>query len=162
MRRLLGGLLVTVLGLTGCTKESKPGGPGATGKTPDITPVERSYKAPDTSRTEQDTLVSKENTFTLLVPGTEKDLDRGERKEVKISIDRGDAFNQAVRLQFKAPEGLTVTPAEAVIKSGEKETNVTIEAVPDAPTGEVTIEVTGIPETGKSVSMQMQIEVHKD
>lgn len=154
MKKLLGGLLVAVVGLSGCTKESKPGGPGA--KTTPPTTVERSYTTTDNKPTDKD------RTFTLAVPASEKDLKRGERKDVKISIDRGDAFHQGVTLQFKAPTGLTVTPANTTLKDGDKEVNLTIQAAADAPLGETNIEVMGMPETGKSVSVMMKVEVKED
>jgi hypothetical protein len=154
MKKLLGGLLVAVVGLSGCTKESKPGGPGAKATPP--TTVERSYTTTDDKPTDKD------RTFTLGVPAGEKDFKRGESKEVKISIDRGDAFHQDVTLQFKAPTGLTVTPATATLKDSDKEATLTIQAAADAPLGESNIEVTGMPETGKSVSVMMKVEVHED
>jgi hypothetical protein len=108
---------------------------------------------------ERDTTVNKGNTFTLTVPATETDLERGERKEVKIAIDRGDQFSQAVQLQFKAPAGLQVIPPDTVIKAGEEETTVMLEASETAPLGEVSIELIGIPGSGKSVATTMKVEV---
>jgi hypothetical protein len=156
MKKLLGGILVAAVavGLGGCTKESKPGGPGV--KTTPPTTVERSYTTPD------DKPADKDRTFSLGVPAGETDLNRGERKDVTINIDRGKSFDEDVKLEFKAPTGLTVTPAVAMLKAGDKQANVTIQAAADAPLGETTIEVTGVPETGKSVSLVMKVEVHED
>jgi hypothetical protein len=155
MKKLLGGLLaaVAMVGLSGCTKESKPGGPGAKSTPPST--VERSYTTTD------DKPADKDRTFTVAVPAGEKDLKRGESKDVKISIDRGDAFHQDVTLQFKSPTGITVTPETVTLKDGDKEATVTIQAADDAPLGETNIEVMGMPETGKSVSVMMKAEVHE-
>src|SRR5437899_1810354 len=103
MKKLLGGLLVAVVGVSGCAQESKPGGPGAKSTPPSS--VQRSYTTPDDKPTDKD------RTFTLAVPAGEAGLKRGERKDVKIKIDRGDALHQDVKLQFKAPTGLIVTPS---------------------------------------------------
>jgi len=65
----------------GCAK-SPPGGPGATGNT----------KTAD-----------KDNTFDIRPPQTATDLKPGEKKEVKVSINRGKNFDQTVHLKFEAP-----------------------------------------------------------
>src|SRR5262245_7179079 len=155
MKKLVGGVLLTMLGVAGCSKESTPGGPGATG-----TQTGRSYQTPsEKPRTPETT--DQERTFTLSVPSSELDLNRGEKKDVTIAIKRGSEFKESVKLQFNPPAGVTITPAEPVINSGEKDTKVTIESSPDAPVGKTNIEVTAIPDTGKTVSMPLAVEVHR-
>jgi uncharacterized membrane protein len=141
--------LATLAALTfaGCTKESAPGGPGA------------SRTAPGQERSVADANKDDENTFELAVPSTDTNLAQGARQDVTISIDRGDHFTQTVKLAFKAPAGVTVTPTDAVIQPGAEEVKVTVEAAADATVGETNIEVTATPETGKPVSMQFPVEI---
>jgi hypothetical protein len=157
MKKLMASLFVGIIGLSGCAKESKPGGPGAAPKT------DRSYQTTDQSvpPTDTDKSVDPASMFTLKTRG-EVDLKRGERKEVTVSIDRGAKFNQSVKLQFKAAPGLKITPAEVMMPPDEKEVKVNIEAEADAPGGEASIEVIGVPETGRSTSVRIPVEVHVD
>jgi len=164
MNKLVASLLVAILGLSGCANESKPGGPGAAPRT------DRSYQTPDkpapstdkpAASSDMDKPVDPASTFTLKVRG-EADLKRGERKEVTLTMDRGAKFDQAVKLQFKTPRGLKVTPDEATVLPGEKEVKLTIEAEADTPAGEASIEVIGIPETGRTTSLRIPVEVHVD
>lgn len=151
MKKLTWATLAMSAALVGCMNESQPGGPGAV--KPAATPKADGTPARETM------VVDKEQTFKLALPATDTDLKQGEREDVTISIDRGDNFTQDVKLQFKPPKGISVTPADATIKSGDQEVKVTLEAASDATPGESTIEVIAIPETGKSVSLQMTVEV---
>jgi hypothetical protein len=168
MKKLTAGLVLATLGLSGCAKESTPGGPGATSRT------ERSYQTPDsrtppsTTKTEPGSVepdnkaVDSASTFTLKTTRGEVDLKRGERKEISISVDRGSNFNQQVELQLKAPHGLNVTPETVTIPANATEAKITIEAEPDAPVGKVSIEAAGVPATGRSTALKIPIEVHAD
>jgi uncharacterized membrane protein len=132
MRHLwVGVTFLAVAGLAGCSNESQKGGPGA---------------------------VSDARTFTLSVPG-ETNVKPGKREEVTISIDRGKEFTQDVRLEFKKPAGVQVIPADPVIKSGESQVKVFIGADDGAAAGAKTVEVIGKPETGKTVSVTMKVDV---
>jgi hypothetical protein len=157
MTRLLTSGLVTLAlaGLVGCSTESKPGGPGATGTTGTATTRQ------DTSRTDTTRTDDTANTFTVKVPAGATNVEIGQREEVTISIDRGRTFNQNVKLSFKPVEGLKVTPADATIKAGENETKVFVEAAEGAALGNKTIEVTATPDTGKATSVTMTVEVVK-
>ncbi len=83
----------------------------------------------------------------------------GKKENVTISISRGSAFKESVKLQFHAPKGVTVTPAEPVIQAGQNKVTVTIQAASDAPEGKNNIEVKAVPESGKSVSLEMPVQV---
>lgn len=157
MRLFAFGACAALLSLAvGCSQESAPGGPGVSRTTPSTHP---STTQPSTTTTAQKpVVVDKHDTFTLLVPKSET-LNRGKKEEVTISISRGTQFAQNVRLAIKAPQGLTVTPAEPMIPSGTDKVKVTIEAKNDAPVGKSNIDVTATPQTGEAVSMQIPIEV---
>jgi uncharacterized membrane protein len=162
MKKLVASLLAySLVAVVGCQRESTPGGPGKTGKTDEKvtrTEAEPGRTEKTTSKTEAD---RSEDTFTIKVPGTATNIERGKRQEVTISIDRGDAFKQNVKLQFKAPEGLKVIPPDPVVKTGENEAKVLIEVADNAPPGEKAVEVTGTPDTGKPTSVTMKVQVEK-
>lgn len=204
MKKLLGGLVVTLVAIGGCAKESPRGGPGAVGTKPgnrgngsavtstttaprdtvpgDTTigsgaatrdtldpgdtgaptgiPAERDRV--DTARDRDSARLDKdrdERTFTLKVPATATDIAQGGQHEIKISIDRGSNFNETVKLDFEAPSGITVDPASTELAPGEKEVRVTVRVADTAPLGKTSIEVIGMPETGKATSVSIPIDV---
>jgi hypothetical protein len=156
MRKLHVGLLVGVLALMGCNRESPPGGPGA--KT---TPGAAKPVPDDSSKTPPPQAQNRDETFKVKVPSGGTNVTQGKREEVTISLSRGDNFNDTVHLKFSAPAGLKVVPADVSIKRGETKTNVMVEAAEDAPVGRQTITVTGSPESGKSTSVNMDIDIKK-
>jgi hypothetical protein len=64
-----------------------------------------------------------------------------------------------VRLEFQTPSGVKVIPDDAVIKHGQPNTEVLLQALPDAALGARTLTITGTPQTGKSVTLQLPVEV---
>ena len=99
------------------------------------------------------------NTFTLKVPEMTTTVRPGKKEEVTISISRGRAFKESVKLQFRAPKGVTITPAEPVIAAGQNKVSVTVQSTKEASVGKTKIEVMAVPESGRSVSLEMPIEV---
>ena len=144
MKSLHVAMLVGVLALVGCSRESPKGGPGKT-----------------TTTTDSGRTVTREDSFKVQVPTGGTNVTQGKRQEVDISLNRNGDFKQAVKLKFDAPAGLKVVPAEATIKSGDNKTNVFVEAEEGAPVGRHSITVTGIPETGDATSVKMDIDVKK-
>jgi uncharacterized membrane protein len=104
-------------------------------------------------------VTDKANTFTLHAPKMETTLDSGKKKDIDISISRGSDFKQSVKLEFKAPAGVTVTPAMATIPAGQDKVTVTLEATNGAPVGKAQVQVMAIPESGQSVSLDVPVEV---
>jgi len=51
------------------------------------------------------------------------------------------------------------TPTMATIPAGQDKVTVSLEAAKDAPAGKSQVEVMAVPETGKSVSLEMPVEV---
>jgi hypothetical protein len=161
---------LAMFALAGCTQESTPGGPGVS-NTParSTTTASSTVKADGNGTTREEVATTREtkkpivadkaNTFTLEVPRMSTTLDSGKKREVEISISRGTEFNQSVKLEFKAPSGVTVTPAMATIPAGQNKVTVTIEASKEAAAGKSQLEVMAVPETGKSVSLEMPVEV---
>ena len=152
-----------VMAVAGCTQESAPGGPGVSTQshTSTSTSPSPSGSAMSTTTTtaHKPVVMDKNNTFTLEVPKITTSVNRGKKEDVTISISRGSEFKESVKLQFHAPKGVTVTPAEPVIQAGQDKVTITIQATGDAPAGKANIDVTAVPQTGKSVSLQMPLEV---
>jgi hypothetical protein len=151
--------LLSMALFSACTKKSEPGGPGAA-QGP-AAPAEPSVeKAPGERAQEATTEARPEDlTFTLHVPRTATSIKQSSSDQVKVSIDRGARFNQAVMLKFEAPKGLTVTPDSAKLEAGQTETEITVAAAADAPVGRQQIHVTATPESGKAVDMMLDIDV---
>jgi len=150
-----------VVAFAGCSQESTPGGPGAS----NATKMNTSTTTTPTSSTSVTTtankpvVTDKENTFTLKVPEMATTVRPGKTEELTISISRGSAFKESVKIHFRAPKGVTMTPAEPVIPAGQDKVSVTVQSTKDAPVGKTHVEVTAIPESGRSVSLEMPIEV---
>lgn len=131
---------------SGCSNESKPGGPGATTK-------------PTTTGETKVVAENSAQTFTLKAPATETNIDQGKDDEVTLTIDRGTDFKQAVKVAFEAPQGITITPPAGEFAAGSTEMKVRVAAAATAPVGKADVKVTGTPETGKPVMTTFPVEV---
>ncbi len=123
--------------MTGCNNTTT-GGPGAT-----------------------PTNATADNTFNLELPSTTTSLHQGEKKEVTITIKAGKAFNQEVPLKFTLPEGIRIEPASPVIKQGEKDIKVMVEATDTAPEGTREITVNAAPHSGTPGTGKFKVDVTK-
>ena len=102
------------------------------------------------------------DTFKLVVPSLGTSLKQGELQTVKVSIERGDGFKQAVKLQAKAPAGISVDPDSTTIQPGDKgEVQLKITAAKDAPLGDGKILVKATPDKGEAVEMELKYSVSK-
>jgi hypothetical protein len=159
----LAGALAMFAALAGCTQDSNPGGPGVSSNPKTTTSSTSTAKSDGSSRetmTENTAPnIDKANTFTLHAPKMETTLDAGKKRDVDISISRGSDFKQSVKLEFKTPAGVMVTPTMATIPAGQDKVTVSLEATKDAAAGKNQVEVMAVPETGKSVSLEMPVEV---
>jgi uncharacterized membrane protein len=158
----LAGAFAMFAAVAGCSQESNPGGPGVSSAPRTNTSSTVKSDGNTTTRDETTTetrVVDKANTFTLEVPRMSTTLDTGKKRDVDISISRGKEFKQSVKLEFKAPAGVTVTPNMATIPAGQDKVTVTLEATKDASAGKNQVGVMAVPETGKSVSLDMPVEV---
>ena len=159
--------------LAGCT-EGTPGGPGATHSVtrtsshrqaeepmPPKTTGEpaRRVEVPE-KRTE--TASRGDQTFTLSVPTFSTTLKQGEAKEIKIGIHRGKNFAEDVALHFTGlPKGVTIEPANPMIRASDKDAAVTVKAADDAPLGDFTVKVVGHPTTGADAINEFKISIRK-
>jgi hypothetical protein len=101
-----------------------------------------------------------DDTFSLSVPSA--DLYQGETETVAIEIKRGKNFGQDVSLKLgDLPEGVTVEPANPVIKHGDTRTEFALKARDDAALGDFTVSVTGHPTTGADAVAELKFSVAK-
>ena len=139
-RRFFGSTLclAAALGLlAGCTKESPRGGPGAV-------PPNASDNA---------------NSFKVDVPKGTTDIKQGEQREVTVSVNRGNKFDQDVMVTIKPPAGIEAHPDKATAKKGTDAVKVTLKANSDAKMGKEEVEVIGTPTTGQPAEVRFTIDV---
>lgn len=106
--------------------------------------------------------VAKKDSFTLSMPFWTTGLKQGEAKDVSISISREKRFDQDVTLKFDGlPKGVTIDPADAVIKNGQPEAKFVLKAAADAALGDFAIKVTGHPTKGADASHEFKFTIAK-
>ena len=100
------------------------------------------------------------DTFRLSVPILPTFVKQGEVQTARVSVDRGEGFNQQVKLEVKVPAGLQVDPSSTVVQLGDKgEVQLKITAAKDAPLGNQKIMIKGTPDKGESTETEFQITV---
>lgn len=100
------------------------------------------------------------DTFRLSVPALSTTVAQGETQIVRVAVDRGTEFKQAVKLEVKAPTGLQVTPESTTVKPGDKgDVQLEIKAAKDAPLGEQKIQLKGTPDKGESTQTEFKVTV---
>jgi len=110
----------------------------------------------------EDTVRQAEDTFSMSVPTFATKVTQGETKAVTVGISRGKNFDEDVALKFDdLPKGVTVEPADASIKHGDKEAKLTFKAADDAALGDFTVKVTGHPQKGKDATNEIKLNVQK-
>jgi hypothetical protein len=164
---------IGLIALAGCT-EGTPGGPGAThGVT--RTSSHRQAEEPLPPRTASEptrrvevtekrteTASHGDQTFTLSVPTFGTTFKQGEAKTIKIGTHRGKNFAEDVTLHFSGlPKGVTIEPADPMIRASDKEATVTVKAADDAPLGDFTVKVIGHPTTGTDAVNEFKISIRK-
>lgn len=130
----------------GCNRESPKGGPGA----------DKANKGTNTSGSTDRT-----ETFSIKVPSGHSNVTQGMQTELSVSVNRGNNFDQDVKLTFKAPEGVQVTPDSVTAKKGADEARITVKALDTATPGTTNVKVTGTPATGPAVNVDLGIEIKK-
>ena len=100
--------------------------------------------------------------FKIDVPTFATKVKQGETQSVTISLQRGESFKQDVTLEIKLSkgEGLSIDPAEVIVKASDKpDVQLTIAVPKDAAIGEYIVSVTGTPETGEPTSAEFNVKV---
>ena len=115
---------------------------------------------PTTTTAQKPVIGDAEETFSLSVPSLSTNLKQGEIKVATISLSRGKNFDEDVTLKFAdVPKGVTLDPADPVIKHGDAEVNITFQAADDAALGDFTIKVTGHPTKGTDAKTEFELNV---
>jgi hypothetical protein len=135
-------LLGALVTMAGCGQGTS-GGPGATSPP---------TKAPMTGQVD--------DTFSLIMPSAT--LNQGGNTTVSIGIKRGQNFSEDVSLGLAGlPAGVTLDPANPLIKHGDNAAQITLKAAPDAALGDFTVKVTGHPSKGADAVAEMKVSIAK-
>ena len=141
-RTYFGFAMMALSALAGCT-QGTPGGPGTTSTT---------AKRP--------TYGQADDTFNLTVPTLSSAVQQGNQIETTIGIKRAKNFDEDVSLKFAdVPKGVTIDPANPVIKHGDTETKVSIKAGDEARAGEFKVKITGHPTKGGDAHIEFKLAV---
>ncbi len=100
--------------------------------------------------------------FKITVPTFATKVKQGEIKNISISLERGESFDQDVSLVIELTKGESITfdPANVLVKSGDKQdVQLTITAPKDAAIGEYVVTVTGTPTDGQPTSVEFTVKV---
>ena len=98
--------------------------------------------------------------FKIDTPTFTTQIKQGETASVTISLNRGEYFKRDVTLDIKASKGISVEPAQAVVKGNEKpDVALRITAPKDANLGEYKVYVKGTPATGQPTSTEITVKV---
>jgi uncharacterized membrane protein len=104
--------------------------------------------------------VGKGEGFKITAPALNTKIKQGETKIVTIKLQRGESFKQDVTLQIEAVEGMSIEPANVVVKAGDKpDVQLTITVSKDAALGKYKVPVTGTPTTGEPTSTKFKLKV---
>jgi hypothetical protein len=100
------------------------------------------------------------DTFSLSVPALPTRLRRGGSKGVTVGISRGRRFDHDVGLTFDdLPRGVTVEPAQPIIKHGDEGARLTFKAAAGAAAGDFAVKVTGHPQMGEDATAELKLSV---
>lgn len=105
--------------------------------------------------------IAAKDSFVLTMPDVSP-LMQGETQTVSIGITRDEKFDQDVALKFdKMPNGITLDPADPIIKKGQSATDVKLTGADDAALGDFRVKVTGHPVKGADASNEIKFTVVK-
>lgn len=140
MKTLLAGLMLTTMAAMAGCNQGTPGGPGTADKRPAFGQAD--------------------DTFNLTVPIQSSSLQQGESIESTIGIHRAKNFDEDVALKFAdVPKGVTIDPADPVIKHGDTDAKITLKAAEEAPVGEFKVKVTGHPGKGGDAHNEFKLKI---
>ena len=98
--------------------------------------------------------------FKIVVPNSALEIKQGEVQTVAVSLQRGELFKRDVKLEIKPTKGISVDPANALIKGSAKpDVQLRITAPKNADFGEYRVYVKGTPETGEPTSVEFTVKV---
>lgn len=105
--------------------------------------------------------IAAKDSFVLTMPDVSP-LMQGTTQTISIGITRDKKFDQDVALKFdEMPNGITLDPADPVIKQGQSAADVKITGADDAALGDFRVKVTGHPVKGADASSEITFTVVK-
>ncbi len=103
---------------------------------------------------------SKDQGFKITVPTLETAVKQGEVRAVTVSLQRGEYFKQAVKLQIQASEGISIDPTDVLVKASESpEVQLRIATTKNTALGAYRVTVNATPKTGKPTSTAFTVKV---
>jgi len=104
--------------------------------------------------------MSKDEGFKIRVPMLTTEIKQGDRQTITVSLHRGEFFKEDVRLESKASQGISATPANVLVKASDTgEVALQISVPKDAALGEYRVYVKGTPQTGQPTSIEIKVKV---
>jgi uncharacterized membrane protein len=98
--------------------------------------------------------------FKIAVPTFSTEIKQGQTQNVTVSLERGNYFKQAVKLQIQASKGIRVEPTDVLVKANESpEVQLQIAATKDTALGAYRVSVKGTPKTGAPTSTAFTVTV---
>ena len=114
--------------------------------------MNRSEKGGEVSRVDQD--------FRISAPIMGTSVKQGEVQTVLVTLHRGEQFNQDVDIRVMTPEGLSIEPDTATIRSSDTSSvQLVITANKNAALVTHQVEVQATPTRGKATSVQFPVRV---
>ncbi|MEO2087936.1 MAG: hypothetical protein ABGY75_00350 [Gemmataceae bacterium] len=102
----------------------------------------------------------KSATFNFKGPAITPSLAQGEKKNITLTLDRGNDFRDTVKFSAEAPKGLKVEFPKASVAAGEpNDVIMSVEAAADAAVAEHNIKVTATPAAGAATSLDIKVKV---
>ncbi|GAA4440198.1 hypothetical protein [Bremerella cremea] len=134
----IGVCVSSLLAAFGCSSDSS-----TTPPTKATTTASKPTNPPATT-TKKPVLGTTENTFRLSVPYESISLTQGEKQSILIGIDRGTNFREEVSIEVSdLPKGVTLETSSPVIRHGEKDVSLVLQAQKDAALGDFTFHIKG-------------------
>jgi len=101
-----------------------------------------------------------DDTFSLTVPALATDVRQSQLQTVQVVVVRGAGFKQGVKLEVKAPAGLSIDPASPRIEASEKpEVQLKVTAAEDASLGDHKVQVRAVPDKGEATTAEFVVRV---
>lgn len=98
--------------------------------------------------------------FEFKGPAITPSLSQGEKKNITLTLDRGNDFRDTVKFSAEAPKGLKVEFPKASVAAGEpSDVTMSVEAAADAAVAEHNIKVTATPAAGAATSLDIKVKV---
>lgn len=102
------------------------------------------------------------STFRVSAPVTATTIKQGDKQTVKLTVDRGNEFKEAVTLKAEPSTGLSVDLDPKTVKPGDPETvTATVSVDKEAALGEHKVKVLATPATGNATNVEFKVKVEK-